>query len=87
MAVPIGADQGQLVLAVFRSGKDNDLKACEVAVDADLRAKAVQTALQLGLHRPFHARKFSSRKQIEPSSVAGREDTQAWLWCHIVSVK
>ncbi|KZP11726.1 hypothetical protein FIBSPDRAFT_962002 [Athelia psychrophila] len=49
-------------------------------------AQAIQTALQIGLHRPQFPHEFTSRteEQVAAETVEGQERTLAWIYCHIL---
>ncbi|KZP11742.1 hypothetical protein FIBSPDRAFT_175932 [Athelia psychrophila] len=50
---------------------------------------AIQTALQIGLHRPQFPHEFTSRieEQVAAETVEGQERTLAWIYCHIIGYR
>ncbi|KZP13264.1 hypothetical protein FIBSPDRAFT_1049503 [Athelia psychrophila] len=49
---------------------------------------AIQTALQVGVHRPHHSQDFALNATDErhrPESIEGQERTLAWIYCQIVA--
>ncbi|KZP06173.1 hypothetical protein FIBSPDRAFT_329785 [Athelia psychrophila] len=52
-------------------------------------AQAIQTALQIGLHRPQFPHEFTSRieEQVAAETVEGQERTLAWIYCHILGYR